>query len=197
VPTNHKAGYWKQLRSNSQGCLQLNDPKIAFEHSQAPLAAHTVFLVDFGGTDSTSPCCGQECVRRGRQPRWEPHEEAELKELGVRSVVLASGTLSPLDSYAAELRIPFRVRLENPHVVSARQVLIGVVAKGPSGKPLNSSFQFRSTPEYKRELGNTIVNALCHIPDGVLVFFPSYGAMTEAVTHWREADGGDAAAAQA
>ena len=81
VPTNHKAGYWKLLRSNSQGRLQLNDPKIAFEHSQAPLAAHTVFLVDFGGTDSTSPCCGQECVRRGRQPRWEPHEEAELKEL--------------------------------------------------------------------------------------------------------------------
>jgi hypothetical protein len=81
VPTNHKAGYWKQLRSNSQGRLQLNDPKIAFEHSQAPLAAHTVFLVDFGGTDSTSPRCGQECVRRGRQPRWEPHEEAELKEL--------------------------------------------------------------------------------------------------------------------
>ncbi len=81
VPTNHKAGYWKLLRSNSQARLQLNDPKTAFENSQAPLSAHTVFLVDFGGTDSTSPCCGQECARRGRQPRWEPHEEAELKEL--------------------------------------------------------------------------------------------------------------------
>ena len=74
-------GRFGTRHSNSQGRLQLNDPKIAFEHSQAPLAAHTVFLVDFGGTDSTSPCCGQECVRRGRQPRWEPHEEAELKEL--------------------------------------------------------------------------------------------------------------------
>jgi Rad3-related DNA helicase len=31
----------------------------------------------------------------------------------VRSILLTSGTLSPLDSFAAELRIPFPVRLEN------------------------------------------------------------------------------------
>lgn len=31
----------------------------------------------------------------------------------VRSILLTSGTLNPLDSFASELRIPFPVRLEN------------------------------------------------------------------------------------
>lgn len=40
----------------------------------------------------------------------------------VRSILLTSGTLSPLDSFAHELGLPFEVRLENPHVISRNQV---------------------------------------------------------------------------
>ena len=81
VPTSHKSGYWKVLRSAAIARLAFNDPKRAFALSQAPLAAHSVFLVDFGTADGTVPCCGQESRRRGRQPRWEPHEAAELEAL--------------------------------------------------------------------------------------------------------------------
>ena len=38
------------------------------------------------------------------------------------SILLTSGTLSPLDSFAAELALPFPVRLENPHVIDPSQV---------------------------------------------------------------------------
>lgn len=59
-----------------------------------------------------------------------------------RSVLLASGTLAPLASFAAELMLPFPNRLENPHVIdTTRQVLAGVVAKGVTGHSLNSSYQ--------------------------------------------------------
>ena len=44
-----------------------------------------------------------------------------LLATGVRSVLLTSGTLSPLASFAAELQVPFRVQLENPHVVAREQ----------------------------------------------------------------------------
>jgi hypothetical protein len=81
VPTNHKAGFWKLLRSVSEANMALDDPDKAFEFAQAPLAAHTVFLVYFGGADEASPCCGQEHKRRGRQPRWERHEEEEFEAL--------------------------------------------------------------------------------------------------------------------
>lgn len=39
----------------------------------------------------------------------------------VRSILLTSGTLSPLDSFAGELGLDFPVRLENPHVISSEQ----------------------------------------------------------------------------
>ena len=46
VPTNHKAAYWKFLRTVSVARKAFNDPKHEFEHALAPLAAHTAFLVD-------------------------------------------------------------------------------------------------------------------------------------------------------
>jgi hypothetical protein len=81
VPTNHKAGYWKLLRSSAVARMAFDKPDEAFEFAQAPLCAHTVFLVDFGGANEASPCCGQEHKRRGRQARWEPHEEEEFEAL--------------------------------------------------------------------------------------------------------------------
>jgi hypothetical protein len=39
----------------------------------------------------------------------------------IRSILLTSGTLSPLDSFAHELALPFPVRLENPHVIAREQ----------------------------------------------------------------------------
>jgi len=40
----------------------------------------------------------------------------------VRSILLTSGTLSPLNSFAAELQLPFPITLENPHVIDPAQV---------------------------------------------------------------------------
>jgi len=110
---------------------------------------------------------------------------------GVRSVLLTSGTLSPLSSFALELGIPFAQRLENPHVISARQILVGVLPKGPSGIELTSTFRHRETDAYKCELGATLANVARLIPQGVLVFFPSYAALKSAHTRWeqRGADG--------
>lgn len=39
-----------------------------------------------------------------------------------RCLLLTSGTLSPLDSFAFELQTPFPIRLENPHIIGAQQV---------------------------------------------------------------------------
>ena len=39
----------------------------------------------------------------------------------VRSLLLTSGTLAPLDAFAAELQLGFRHTLENPHIVEPHQ----------------------------------------------------------------------------
>lgn len=46
----------------------------------------------------------------------------QLAALKIRSVLLTSGTLSPLDSFAYELQLPFPITLENPHVIDPSQV---------------------------------------------------------------------------
>jgi len=116
----------------------------------------------------------------------------ELRALGVRSIVLTSGTLSPMDSYAAELQTPFPVRLENPHVVDSSQLIVGVVPRGPMRHPLNSSYAHRSTAQYKQELGSAVRNLAKLVPDGLLVFFPSYAVMDDCVGFWKAANGGSA-----
>ncbi|KAG2598768.1 hypothetical protein PVAP13_5KG398007 [Panicum virgatum] len=109
----------------------------------------------------------------------------EFLKLGVRSIILTSGTLSPLDSLAMELNLEFPVRLENPHVISPDQIWVGVVPVGPSGQALNSSYRTRETIQYKQELGSAIVNFARIVPDGLLVFFPSYSMMDKCVEFWK------------
>ena len=108
-----------------------------------------------------------------------------LIEKGCRSVVLTSGTLSPLDSFAAELGIEFEHRLENPHVIQPDQIFVGVVPKGPSGNSLNSSYKNRSDHEYQSDLGHALINFCKTIPDGILVFFASYGIMESCIRFWQ------------
>ena len=53
-----------------------------------------------------------------------------LAGLGVRSIVLTSGTLAPLNSFAAELGLPFPIMLENPHVVPSSQARPSAILLG-------------------------------------------------------------------
>lgn len=50
----------------------------------------------------------------------------ELAKLKVRSILVTSGTLSPLESYALELDLPFPHRLENPHIIPDDQIHVRV-----------------------------------------------------------------------
>eukprot|EP01028_Stygiella_incarcerata_P007841 TRINITY_DN32869_c0_g1_i1.p1 TRINITY_DN32869_c0_g1~~TRINITY_DN32869_c0_g1_i1.p1 ORF type:complete len:1161 (+),score=311.51 TRINITY_DN32869_c0_g1_i1:91-3573(+) len=100
-------------------------------------------------------------------------------------IILTSGTLSPMDSFAKELDVNFPIMLENPHVIDPSQVKMITLKKGPGEYVLNSSFRSRSTEKYMNELGNTIVNYARMIPDGFLVFFPSYNVMEDTISYWK------------
>jgi regulator of telomere elongation helicase 1 len=135
-----------------------------------------------------------DSLRRGRTLSYwcfSPHAiVSELTNLGARCIIMASGTLSPLNAFASELGIPFHVRLENNHVIDTDQVFCTVLTKGATGRPLNSSFKNRDNPTYLSELGLTISNIIRVIPDGLLVFFPSYSIMNTALTFWQNDRGG-------
>eukprot|EP00934_Nitzschia_sp_Nitz4_P001171 Nitzschia sp. Nitz4//scaffold2_size372955//57610//61680//NITZ4_000371-RA/size372955-snap-gene-0.9-mRNA-1//1//CDS//3329546620//1171//frame0 len=108
----------------------------------------------------------------------------ELANLKVRSILVTSGTLSPLESYALELDLPFPHRLENPHIIPDDQIHVRVVGKGVSNQVLTSSYQRRQDSEYYTEMINTLVSLAKVIPGGMLVFFPSYGVMEASMERW-------------
>uniref|UniRef100_A0A8C5YP65 Regulator of telomere elongation helicase 1 n=1 Tax=Marmota marmota marmota TaxID=9994 RepID=A0A8C5YP65_MARMA len=66
------------------------------------------------------------------------HSMHELTRQGVHTLILTSGTLAPLSSFALEMQIPFPVCLENPHVIDRHQLWVGVIPKGPDGAQLSS-----------------------------------------------------------
>lgn len=65
---------------------------------------------------------------------------SKLSGLNPRSIILTSGTLTPMDSTASELKNPFPLRIECPHVVKKDQVLIQVMQRGPDGAPFNFNY---------------------------------------------------------
>ena len=103
------------------------------------------------------------------------------------SLLLTSGTLSPLDAFSSELQIQFPIQLKNPHVISKEQVWIGIVKSGPDMVELSSAYHNRSNVAYKSSLGNAIKTFSRVIPKGSLVFFPSYANMYECMAHWKGA----------
>ncbi|KAJ3589022.1 hypothetical protein NHX12_009870, partial [Muraenolepis orangiensis] len=110
----------------------------------------------------------------------------DLVRQGVRSIILTSGTLSPLLSFTAEMQIPFPVTLENSHVIQRDQIFVGVVDQGPDGVQLSSVYNRRFVPENMASLGNTVANFGRVVPHGLLVFFPSYPVMDKTLEFWKE-----------
>ncbi|XP_051528056.1 regulator of telomere elongation helicase 1-like isoform X2 [Myxocyprinus asiaticus] len=109
----------------------------------------------------------------------------DLRKQGVRSIILTSGTLSPLSSFTCEMQIPFPVSLENPHVIQRDQIFVSVIDKGPDGVRLSTAFERRFVPENMSSMGNTVVNLTKVVPHGLLVFFPSYPVMDKTLEFWR------------
>ncbi|KAJ3317300.1 Regulator of telomere elongation helicase 1, partial [Boothiomyces sp. JEL0866] len=107
-----------------------------------------------------------------------------LQSLGTRTIILASGTLSPLESIPNEMGILFPYKVENSHVIKHTQILVNVLQKGPSGVDLNSSFTKRDSRDYINDLGLSIANIARVTPKGILVFFTSYALLKKTVEAW-------------
>ncbi|XP_024895591.1 regulator of telomere elongation helicase 1 isoform X2 [Pteropus alecto] len=112
----------------------------------------------------------------------------ELVRQGVRTLILTSGTLAPVSSFALEMQIPFPVSLENPHVIDKHQIWVGIVPKGPDGTQLSSAFDKRFSDECLSSLGKALGNIARVVPHGLLVFFPSYPVMEKSLEFWRARD---------
>ncbi|TRY53591.1 hypothetical protein DNTS_015939, partial [Danionella cerebrum] len=102
----------------------------------------------------------------------------------VKSIVLTSGTLSPMGSFSSELGIKFTIQLEANHVISKSQVWVGTVGVGPQGRKLCATFQHAETFAFQDEVGALLLK-VCHtVSHGVLCFLPSYKMLDKLRDRW-------------
>lgn len=103
------------------------------------------------------------------------------------SVILTSGTLSPMNSFSSELGVQFGTSLEAPHVIDIEsQLWAAVIPTGPGNYPLNASYKTADAYAFQDALGTTLEEICKIVPGGSLVFFPSYKLMEKLCRRWHE-----------
>ncbi|KAI8974372.1 hypothetical protein BDB01DRAFT_844883 [Pilobolus umbonatus] len=103
-----------------------------------------------------------------------------------RSVILTSGTLSPLDTFSSELETDFPRQLEANHVIGPSQVWAAVVPKGPNNGNLLGTYTQVDKYQYQDEVGESILRIIQTVPFGVLCFMSSYALMEKLIKRWKE-----------
>ncbi|KFV17727.1 Fanconi anemia group J protein, partial [Tauraco erythrolophus] len=102
----------------------------------------------------------------------------------VRTIVLTSGTLSPMDSFSSELGVKFSIQLEANHIIRNSQVWVGTVGAGPNGRKLCATFQHTETFEFQDEVGALLLSVCQTVGQGILCFLPSYKLLDKLKDRW-------------
>ncbi|KAG9233062.1 helicase C-terminal domain-containing protein [Amylocarpus encephaloides] len=111
-----------------------------------------------------------------------------------KAVILAGGTMSPFSDYTSHL-FPYLppsaiTTLSCGHVIPKTNLVAWNLSRGPSGKEFEFTYKHRLNTEMVNELGRALLNISTIVPDGVVVFFPSYNYLSTIVAQWAQPSDG-------
>ncbi|KZZ98013.1 DNA repair helicase RAD3 [Ascosphaera apis ARSEF 7405] len=101
------------------------------------------------------------------------------------SVIITSGTLSPLEMYPKMLGFTAVLQESYTMTLARRSFLPMIVTRGSDQAQISSSFQIRNDPGVVRNYGNLLLEFCRITPDGIVVFFPSYLYMESIISMWQ------------
>ena len=104
----------------------------------------------------------------------------------ILSTIITSGTLSPIESLESELKVEFKIKLENSHVIDMQQIKFSVISNSPNNQNLLYKFDNKNKNNQImiKDLGITLLNLIKNVPGGILVFFTSYSFMQFCINVW-------------
>lgn len=100
------------------------------------------------------------------------------------SIIVASGTLSPIESLKTELGCTFSNIFEGKHVIESERIFASVLSSGPNSVDLNCAFTNSLKLEFQDEVGYIVRDVCKVVPNGILCFFPSYERMDNFYQRW-------------
>ncbi|CAD6893247.1 unnamed protein product [Tilletia laevis] len=102
------------------------------------------------------------------------------------SVVITSGTISPLDMYPKMLKFETVVQESYAMTLTRSCFLPMVITRGSDQVSISSRFEVRNDPAVVRNYGNILIEFAKAVPDGIVAFFPSYLYMESIVAAWHD-----------
>lgn len=102
------------------------------------------------------------------------------------SVIITSGTISPLDMYPKMLRFDTVVQESYTMTLTRQCFLPLVITRGSDQVAISSRFEVRNDPSVVRNYGSILTEYAKCIPDGIVAFFPSYLYMESIVAAWHD-----------
>ncbi|TQS34994.1 hypothetical protein Golomagni_04600, partial [Golovinomyces magnicellulatus] len=118
----------------------------------------------------------------------DPSHQFQEVISSARAVILAGGTMSPMSDYTLHL-FPYLkdnriTTLSCGHVIPKANQLAWTLSTGPSGREFEFTFGRRGDDNMIDDLGRAVLK-ICHVvPDGVVVFFPSYNYLKSILARW-------------
>jgi DNA excision repair protein ERCC-2 len=101
------------------------------------------------------------------------------------SVIITSGTISPLEMYPKMLGFETVVQESYSMTLARRSFLPMIVTRGSDQVAISSGFQVRNEPSVVRNYGHLLTEFSKLTPDGMVVFFPSYLYMESIISMWQ------------
>jgi chromosome transmission fidelity protein 1 len=102
----------------------------------------------------------------------------------VQADVMASSM--PSGQVSQSFLSPILTAFTCDHVVPSSNVLLQCIGRGPTNQVLDLRYQSRCTKEVCDELGRTLVEICRTVPNGVVVFLPSYFYEAFLIRHWKK-----------
>lgn len=72
------------------------------------------------------------------------------------------------------------------HIIPKENLVVWPVARGSSGMDFEFTYSKRDSPAMIDVLGQSLLKISATIPDGVVVFFPSYSYLNQVVLRWQK-----------
>lgn len=101
-----------------------------------------------------------------------------------QTVVITSGTLSPLDMYPKILDFHPTLMTSFTMTLARQCILPMIVTKGNDQVAMSSKYETREDIAVIRNYGNLLVEMAAIVPDGMVCFFTSYLYMENVVASW-------------
>ncbi|RDY04748.1 ATP-dependent DNA helicase DDX11, partial [Mucuna pruriens] len=104
------------------------------------------------------------------------------------AVLLVGGTLQPIEETRERLfpwLPPNQLHFFScGHIIPPDSIMPIAVTRGPTGRSFDFSFSSRSSPDMMREVGLLLCNLVTVVPEGIVVFFPSFDYENRVYENW-------------